>query len=373
MSGAPLAASTDAAPGADVSASAVGEALIRWHARHGRHELPWQRDRTPYRVWISEIMLQQTQVVTVVSYYERFVARFPDVLALADAPVDEVLHLWSGLGYYARARHLHRAAQRIRDEHGGEFPERFEDLAGLPGIGRSTAGAILALSRGARFAILDGNVRRVLSRYFGIEGDARSGAGTKLLWECAERCTPHAHVATYTQAIMDLGATVCTRRRPRCDVCPLREDCVARASGRQHAIPAVRLARARRAVHTFMLVAQREDGGVLLTRRPARGVWGGLWCPPEVKRREDAYDFAARALRITDGVPRVLGDIQHAFTHFDLTITPLHASCVGPAGVLDAPDMLWYTGRAAVGLPAPVKALLAGLGEVSLTRAEEST
>jgi A/G-specific adenine glycosylase len=361
---------------ADAESTAVAEALIGWHARHGRHDLPWQRDRTPYRVWISEIMLQQTQVTTVVPYYERFLARFPDAHALAEAPIDEVLHLWSGLGYYARARNLHRAAQCIRDAHAGEFPARFAELATLPGIGRSTAGAILALSRGERCAILDGNVRRVLSRYFGIETDPSSRAGTQQLWELAEHCTPHAEVATYTQAIMDLGATVCTRRQPRCDDCPLRNGCSARASGRQHEIPPPRAARARRAVHTFMLVAQREDGGVLLRRRPARGVWGGLWCPPEFKTREDASAFAARVLRNARVSRDSLEDIQHAFTHFDLTITPLLSPCAGPAGVLDDPDALWYKARepSAVGLPAPVKALLTGLsGLVSVVRAEEST
>jgi A/G-specific adenine glycosylase len=372
VSGVTLGTSSDAMPRGVASARAVAAALVDWHARHGRHDLPWQRDRTPYRVWVSEIMLQQTQVATVVPYYERFLARFPHVCALADAPIDEVLHLWSGLGYYARARNLHSCAQRIRDEHAGEFPERFEDLAALPGIGRSTAGAILALSRGARCAILDGNVRRVLSRYFGIEADPGSRAGRELLWQTAELCTPHDNVATYTQAIMDLGATLCTRRQPRCECCPLRADCIALASGRQHAIPPVRTARARRTVHTFMLVAQREDGGVLLTRRPARGVWGGLWCPPQFETREEASVFAARMLREARAAPRALEDIQHTFTHFDLTITPLHAPCAGPASVLDGPDTLWYTGRGAVGLPAPVKLLLAGLsGVASVARAEE--
>jgi A/G-specific adenine glycosylase len=373
VSSATLATSSDAMPTKGATTPAVAAALVGWHARHGRHDLPWQSDRTPYRVWVSEIMLQQTQVATVVPYYERFLARFPHVCALADAPVDEVLHLWSGLGYYARARNLHRCAQRIRDEHAGEFPERFEDLAGLPGIGRSTAGAILALSRGGRFAILDGNVRRVLSRYFGIEADTGSRAGTALLWDLAERCTPHDNVATYTQAIMDLGATVCTRRQPRCEGCPLRADCIARASGRQHAIPPVRAARIRRAVHTFMLVAQREDGGVLLTRRPARGVWGGLWCPPQFETRAEASVFALRVLREAGSAPRTLEDIQHTFTHFDLTITPLHVPCAGPANALDGPDTLWYTGRGAVGLPAPVKVLLAGLSGAASVAREELT
>ncbi|MGH8260068.1 MAG: A/G-specific adenine glycosylase, partial [Steroidobacteraceae bacterium] len=186
-------------------ATPFAEALLRWHARHGRHDLPWQIDRTPYRVWVSEIMLQQTQVATVIPYFARFMERFPGVTALADASVDEVLHLWSGLGYYARARNLHRAARVVRDSLGGRFPDDFAAIAGLPGIGRSTAGAILALSRGARHPILDGNVRRVLSRYFGIGGDPSSRAVVEQLWVRADQCTPQAHIATYTQAIMDLG------------------------------------------------------------------------------------------------------------------------------------------------------------------------
>jgi len=219
----------------DARSSPLAAPLLDWHARAGRHDLPWQENPTPYRVWVSEIMLQQTQVATVIPYYVRFLARFPEVRAVADAPVDEVLHLWSGLGYYARARNLHRAAVRIRDEHRGSFPTSFGELAALPGIGRSTAGAILALSLGARFPILDGNARRVLARYFGVGGARGARTSEKRLWQLAERCTPHARIAEYTQAIMDLGATVCVRRRPPCGQCPLAAGCVARRTGRQHA------------------------------------------------------------------------------------------------------------------------------------------
>jgi len=209
----------------------VAPALIAWHAVHGRHGLPWQRERTPYRVWISEVMLQQTQVATVIPYFERFMLRFPDVRALAMAPIDEVLHHWTGLGYYARARNLHRAAQRIVAEHAAALPLEFAALADLPGIGRSTAGAILALATGARHAILDGNVKRVLARRFGIEGSPATRAGDHEFWSRAEAETPLADVATYTQAIMDLGATVCVRRNPTCERCPLVADCVAHRAG----------------------------------------------------------------------------------------------------------------------------------------------
>ena len=267
--------------GASAAAEFIGPALVAWQARSGRHDLPWQTDRTPYRVWVSEIMLQQTQVSTVIPYFLRFMARFPDVRALADAPVDEVLHLWTGLGYYARARNLHRAAQAVRDRHGGEFPREFDAVAALPGIGRSTAGAILALATGARHAILDGNVKRVLARCFGIEGNAAERAVEQRLWALAGRCTPAAGVDTYTQAIMDLGATLCTRRRPACALCPLQEHCSARRSGRQHEIPAPKpraggAARARKARRTWMVVAVEAAGAVFLERRPEQGIWGGL-------------------------------------------------------------------------------------------------
>jgi A/G-specific adenine glycosylase len=254
-------------------------ALLRWWRAHGRHDLPWQRRRTPYRVWISEIMLQQTQVTTVIPYYRGFMARFPNLRALADAPLDEVLHLWSGLGYYARARNLHRAAQLIRDEYGGRFPRRFEQIAALPGIGRSTAGAILALARGERHAILDGNVRRVLARYHAIKGWSGEKRTEARLWALTEQHTPRNNVAAYTQAIMDLGATLCTRTRPRCNECPLASGCRAHALGRETAFPARRPKKARPVRRTRMLLVTCVNR-VLLERRPPAGVWGGLWSLP---------------------------------------------------------------------------------------------
>lgn len=355
--------------------SPIAAALIEWHDRHGRHDLPWQRDRTPYRVWVSEIMLQQTQVATVIPYYERFMARYPDERALAAGSIDDVLHLWSGLGYYARARNLYRAAVRIREEHGGVFPRHFEAIARLPGIGRSTAGAILALSQAERWPILDGNVRRVLSRYFGIDGDPSAHATAALLWERAQACTPAVQVDTYTQAIMDLGATRCTRRQPRCSECPLSADCDARRSGRQQRIPAPRRRALKRRRHTFMLLAVHSDS-VLLMRRPPHGIWGGLWCLPEFPSHEAASAFLAERLRTTRrDLPRPLASIEHSFTHFDLTITPLLALCDASAGVSDAPHTLWYDTRdpPAVGLPAPIKMLLQHLDglQLSMTDAPE--
>ncbi|HXS19964.1 MAG TPA: A/G-specific adenine glycosylase [Steroidobacteraceae bacterium] len=335
-------------------------ALIDWHGHHGRHDLPWQRRRTAYRVWVSEIMLQQTQVATVIPYYERFMQRFPDAGTLAAAPLDEVLHLWSGLGYYARARNLHRAALRIAAEHGGRFPQSFEAIADLPGIGRSTAGAILALSRGERFPILDGNVRRVLSRHFGVEGNASDRVILEKLWDLSDRCTPARGVDTYTQAVMDLGATVCVRRNPSCTACPVSGTCMANRTGRQHELPSPRETRARRLREVFMLAAVREDGDVLLERRPEAGVWGGLWCLPEFASAAEASDYALRALNGASGHPVPLAPVEHAFTHFDLVITPLLAHCSGSAGAPDPAQRLWYRASepARLGLPAPIRLLL---------------
>jgi A/G-specific adenine glycosylase len=347
-----------------VSAGRAGIAsrLVAWHAQRGRHDLPWQRDRTPYRVWISEIMLQQTQVSTVIPYFERFMQRFPDVRSLADAPADEVLHLWTGLGYYARARNLQRAAQSIRDAHGGEFPATLDAVMDLPGVGRSTAGAILALSRGERHSILDGNVKRVLARHAALEGAPDESATQSALWALADEHTPHADVATYTQAIMDLGAMVCTRANPRCPECPLADDCRARIEQRTADLPARKRARApRKSKRAVMLLARRADA-VLLVQRPPNGIWGGLWCLPEFGDRDGAALYAQRELSSATLGTTPLPDIEHSFTHFDLVITPLVAECRGAAGVA-APGALWYDLKnpARVGLPAPIKTLLGSL------------
>ena len=359
-----MADSTSAAS-ADVGAR-FAAALIEWHGRGGRHDLPWQRERSPYRVWVSEIMLQQTQVATVVPYYERFMHRFPDVVTLADAPLDEVLHLWSGLGYYARARNLHRAAACIRDEHGGRFPERFEALTRLPGIGRSTAGAILALALGRHFPILDGNVRRVLSRHFGVEGGSSDRTAVERLWKLSEHCTPERQVEVYTQAIMDLGATVCARRNPACGQCPVSDHCLARLTGRQHELPAPKR-RARRPLRrVYMVAALRQDGSVLLERRPENGIWGGLWCLPQFDTPDEA-EYYLRHIVNCAGAPRPLQALQHAFTHFDLVITPLLAHCSGTR----APEPqrhAWYRAGAPapLGLPAPISKFLRRLASEPL-------
>jgi A/G-specific adenine glycosylase len=342
----------------------IAARLLDWHSRSGRHDLPWQQNRTAYRVWVSEIMLQQTQVATVIPYFERFIARFPDVRALADAPLDEVLHLWTGLGYYARARNLHRAARVIRDQHGGDFPIDFELVVELPGIGRSTAGAILAQAHGARHAILDGNVKRVLSRHYGIDAPPDEAATLALLWQRAEENTPAAHLATYTQAIMDLGATLCARSNPRCADCPIAADCVARIESRQHQLPARKKRHATRRRRRAVMLVARHASRVLLVQRPPSGVWGGLWCLPEFETETAAELFASNQLAQTAPGSAALPDIEHSFTHFDLVITPLLVRCTGAQRVNETTE-LWYdlVQPARVGLPAPIKALLANLAE----------
>ena len=344
--------------------AAFAAALIDWHARHGRHDLPWQRAPTPYRVWVSEVMLQQTQVATVIGYFERFMQRFAHPAARAAAPLDEVLHLWSGLGYYSRARHLHRAAQVLVAEHGGELPADAPALERLPGIGRSTAAAIVALAHDRRAAILDGNVKRVLARCFGIDGALGERATEQALWRQAEACAPERQAAVYTQAIMDFGATLCTRARPLCMHCPLSAACVAHRTGRVAQLPGARRRRLRPERQVVMLLASRGDGSLLLQRRPARGVWAQLWTPPEFPDLAGAEAFCCTSLAAAELEPAPLPPLRHAFTHFDLTITPLRARCAGAAAaVMDGDGSLWYNPRrpVRVGLPAPIAALLAAM------------
>jgi len=339
-----------------MSSEGISPALLDWHDLHGRHDLPWQTARTPYRVWVSEVMLQQTQVSAVIPYFNRFMARFPDVIALARAPLDEVLHLWTGLGYYARARNLQRAAQKIRDAHGGVFPLDFDAVAALPGIGRSTAGAILALSADQSHPILDGNVRRVLSRLFAVPGRSGERAMEEVLWRHAAALTPVQRVAQYTQAIMDLGATLCTRRNPRCADCPLVARCAAHAAGAEHDFPAPKKPLKRREREVWMLLARRDDGSVRLVRRPPSGIWGGLWSPPEFASRSAAEQAGGQGARWLEAEP-----LHHAFTHFDLTIRPLWVDlpALAPA-IAEGAESLWYNAArpAEVGLPAPIVQLL---------------
>ncbi len=340
-------------------------ALLAWFDRHGRHDLPWQQPRTPYRVWLSEIMLQQTQVATVIPYFERFTARFPDIPSLADASLDEVLHLWTGLGYYARARNLHKAAQIIRDQHGGNFPETFEAVLALPGIGRSTAGAILAQALGQRHAILDGNVKRVLTRYHAISGWPGQKAVENRLWALAEAATPRDRVADYTQAIMDLGASVCGRK-PDCPACPLAGDCRARAEGKPAAYPTPRPRRSLPVRQATLLILRDAEGRVLMQQRPPSGIWGGLWSLPECPPEQDPAHYCRDQLGLALADAQEGPGLRHSFSHFQLDIRTLQARAT-PRGerLMEAPAQVWYNTRRpdVRGLPAPVKALLAALDD----------
>jgi A/G-specific adenine glycosylase len=334
--------------------------VLAWFDRHGRKNLPWQREPTPYRVWVSEIMLQQTQVMTVIPYYTAFMSRFPDLGALANAPIDDVLHHWSGLGYYARARNLHRAAQIVMSDHGGELPDSLEALMSLPGIGRSTAGAVLALALGRRHPILDGNARRVLARYFGVDGHTGAPKTQARLWQIAQACTPQERVSEYTQAIMDLGATVCVRRRPLCAACPVSEDCAARLAGRQEELPASRPRRAHPTRTTWMLLAIRDGRRVLLERRPPHGIWGGLWGLPEFASAEAARDWCVRELQASSSTLERLAPLKHTFTHFDLHIEPVRIDCAGIERVMEGERYVWYNPAApqSLGIAAPVRTLI---------------
>ena len=332
--------------------------VVAWQAAHGRHDLPWQKTRDPYRIWLSEVMLQQTQVATVVPYYTRFTERFPDIASLAAAPLVEVLSLWAGLGYYARARNLHACARQVMERFAGRFPLDAQALAQLPGIGRSTAAAIAAFCAHAREPILDGNVKRVLARHFAVEGDLSSAAIERLLWDRAASLLPAAaDMPAYTQALMDLGATVCTRRAPKCDACPLARTCAARASGRAERLPDARRRRAVPARRAWALLALHE-GRVLLQRRAPAGVWGGLYSLPQF----DSVAALRRAATSVDGRPRlrVLPPRRHAFTHFTLTLMPRRLDVHSPPPVLREDDLTWLplAGIEAAPLPAPILALL---------------
>ena len=331
--------------------------LLRWFDQHGRHDLPWQHPRTAYRVWLAEIMLQQTQVGTVIPYYRRFLKKFPSLRALAAASPDAVLAQWSGLGYYARARNLHRAAQLVAIQHGGRFPRDFEGVAALPGVGRSTAGAILAQAFGQRHAILDGNVRRVLARHAGIAGWPGELKVAAELWTIAEQHLPRNRLADYTQALMDLGATVCTARKPQCPSCPMKADCVALRDGRLAELPGAKPRRARPQRRANILLI--SDGRRwLLERRPPAGIWGGLWCLPVIEGRWQAE--LAKRHGLKPGLARRLPTIRHSFSHFDLDLRPLMMTAVAATKAAEIQEAAWLTLSEALkrGLPAPVRTLL---------------
>ena len=334
-------------------------AVLEWYDRNGRHDLPWQQDINPYRVWVSEIMLQQTQVSTVLNYFDRFMAALPTVQALAEAPEDEVLHLWTGLGYYTRARNLQKTAKIVVAEHGGEFPRDVAKLTELPGIGLSTAGAIASISMGLRAPILDGNVKRVLARFTAQEGYPGEPKVAKALWANAERFTPHTRVNNYTQAMMDLGATLCTRSKPSCLLCPLEKGCEAHLLGLEIRYPVPKPRKAIPQRKTLMPMLANRDGAILLYRRPSSGLWGGLWSLPELDDLSDLEHLADQhALHM--GERQQLPALTHTFSHFQLAIDPWLVQVQESAHHVAEADWLWYNLATPprLGLAAPVKKLL---------------
>ncbi len=337
--------------------------LLRWYDAHGRHDLPWQKPRSPYRVWLSEVMLQQTQVATVIPYFLRFVEKFASIAELAAAPVDDVLASWSGLGYYSRARNLHKAATICVERYHADLPNNFDQLAELPGIGRSTAGAILAQAHGLKFTILDGNVKRVLARFHGVHGWPGSTKTQSALWKLAESHTPNSRATDYTQAIMDLGATVCTRSKPRCAECPLSKDCIALRDGLTSTLPESKPQRKLPIRATMMLILRDESGRVLLERRPPTGVWAELWSLPEASDVDAATlnvacDYARAAILF-----RHLPTFTHTFSHYRLDITPLITQVKRNPRVGDDSNRRWVSRDDVkkLGLPAPVRKLIENL------------
>ena len=354
-----------------MQAQPFAQQVLAWYERYGRKTLPWQQEKTPYTVWLSEIMLQQTQVATVIPYFQRFIARFPDIRALAAAPLDEVLHLWTGLGYYARARNLHKAAQTIANQHGGEFPTTFEAVTALPGVGRSTAGAVLSLSLGQHHPILDGNVKRVLARCYTVAGWPGKKEVEQQLWALSEQVTPALGVSQFNQAMMDLGAMVCTRSRPKCELCPLNNGCMAYANHSWANYPGKKPKQTLPEKSAWFLLLQ-QGNEVWLQQRPATGLWGGLFCFPQFSSHDDVEPWLQqRGLKITD--VQQLVSFRHTFSHFHLDIVPLWLALPTDAphalhdACMEEKTGLWYNlaQPPAVGLAAPVERLLRMLTQQS--------
>jgi len=347
-----------------VASKKFSKQVLKWFDVHGRKHLPWQQNPTAYRVWISEIMLQQTQVTTVIPYFEKFMTSFPGLQDLANATQDEVLQHWSGLGYYARGRNLHKAAVTVMEKHQGELPLTIEELVDLPGIGRSTAGAILSLAHGKPTPILDGNVKRVLCRHFVIDGWYGKTEVERHLWQLADALTPVRQTGAFNQAMMDLGATLCTRSSPDCERCPLQKSCEGFAKGTPTDWPHRKPKKEKPKRQTWMTLIEDPEGAVLLERRPPSGIWGGLWGFPQFETRAEALDFAVGLGAFNNDDVNQWGDIEHTFSHFQLQIKPLHIRVqkTGTASVADDKGRLWYNnGALPGGLAAPVSKLLNAL------------
>lgn len=338
--------------------SVFQKSILDWFDQHGRKDLPWQKDITPYRVWLSETMLQQTQVATVIGYFNAFTERFPDIESLAQAPVDDVLHLWSGLGYYARARNLHKTAQLVAEK--GRFPDALDELVALPGIGLSTAGAILSIAFKKSHPILDGNVKRVLARFKAVPGWPGNSSVSKELWLLSAHYTPQDRVADYTQAMMDLGATLCTRSRPACHACPLKDNCLARLTDNIAAFPAPKPAKSLPVKQRVFLLLRDSLNRILLEKRPPAGIWGGLWSLPEFDSIETAVGWCSeRNMPIINQKP--MATRRHTFSHYHLDFTPLIIETDNPTNiVMEASQTVWYKAGQIhnLGIAAPIKLLL---------------
>lgn len=346
----------------DNSDKSFARRVLRWFDQHGRHDLPWQHNPTPYRVWVSEIMLQQTQVSTVIPYYLRFMERFPDVATLANANIDHLLHLWTGLGYYARARNLHKAAQTIMDKYQGTLPHSVEELMALEGIGQSTAGAVAALSMNIRAPILDGNVKRVLTRFHAIAGYPEQNAVKQQLWEIAESLLPEQRFDDYTQALMDLGATVCTRSAPLCGQCPLVENCEAFSSDKIAHFPGKKPKKVLPVKAVTMFILQNQLGEVLLEKRPPTGIWGSLYSLPESEYPDNQIEINHIMLPLEGRT--ALETVRHTFSHYHLDISPVQMTVTtNTGGITESDRWLWYPldHSIEVGLAAPIKKLLSRL------------
>ncbi len=342
--------------------SKIASKLLPWFECYGRKDLPWQDSKDAYLIWVSEIMLQQTQVTTVIPYFERFIKTFPTIKSLASADIDEVLSLWSGLGYYARARNLHKAAQIMVEKHDGKFPVDFEDVVALPGIGRSTAGAILAFSGHQRFPILDGNVKRVLSRVYAIEGYPGQRDIEKWLWQIAEQNTPNKRIADYTQAIMDLGATVCVRKNPLCSECPLQGGCLAHKIGIENELPTRKVKKALPTREITMLLILNKSNQILLEKRPPSGIWGGLWSLPECEANKDISTHCRETIGINGILKNKFDVFKHSFSHYHLNIYPQVIEA-NKTTTLKEDNLSWFelSQIDQLGLPKPVKSLISQL------------
>jgi A/G-specific adenine glycosylase len=342
------------------------EYILRWFDQHGRKHLPWQINKTPYRVWVSEIMLQQTQVATVIPYFERFMQHFPDLASLAQAADDEVLHQWAGLGYYRRARHLHHAAKIVMERHQGQFPSTLEDLCALPGIGQSTAGAILSIAFHHPAPILDGNVKRVLARFHAIMEPVNEKRTEDKLWDIAHHYTPLNRVADYTQAMMDLGATLCTRTRPTCMICPLVSDCSAHQQGLADLLPTKKATR-ELPIREATLLILKKGKHVLLYKRPPSGIWGGLWSLPEIPgtpKRQAIRHFCQQHFQLAVTDYETFPAFRHTFSHYHLDIRPVLIEIKkAPPKIVEAGQQIWYNPNRpeAIGLPKPIQSLMRAL------------